>query len=94
MKINVSVYARATGEQRQAYTFETEYDITWKMSSKQQEIFYFFIQWFIVWAFKTYTNEYRGLLIWDVKEDRPSLGLPTYSTKIENFEVKKGDYPF
>lgn len=94
MKINVSVYARATGEKRQAYMFETEYDITWKMNSKQQKLFYLFIQWFIAWAFKRFTNEYRGLLVWDAKEDRPSLGFPTYSTKIENFEAKIGDYPF
>lgn len=90
MKINVSVHARATGEKRQAYTFETEYDITWRMTNKQQEPFYFFIQWFIAWAFKTHTNEYRWLLVRDVEKDRPPLYLPpVYSRKIENFEVEK-----
>ena len=88
MKINVSVHAKATWEKRQAYTFETEYDITWTMSSKQQDSFYFFIQWFIAWAFRKYTNEYRWLCVLDAKEGI----VPTYSRKIENFEVEIGDY--
>ena len=93
MKITVLVHARATGEKRQAYTFETEYDITWRMTNKQQESFYFFIQWFIAGAFRKYTNEYRWLFVWDAEKDRPPLDLmPTYSRKIENFEVKIGDY--
>ena len=92
MKINVSVHARATGEKRQAYTFETEYDITWRMTIKQQESFYFFIQWFIAGAFRKYTNEYRCLFVWDAEKGRTTLDLPIHSRKIENFEVKIGDY--
>lgn len=88
MKINVLVHARATWEKRQAYTIETEYNIIWKMTKKQQELFYSFIQWFIAWAFKKYTNEYRWLSVFDAKEDI----VPAYSWKIENFEVEIGDY--
>lgn len=88
MKITVLVHARATGEKRQAYTIETEYDIIWTMSNKQLKLFYSFIQWFIAGAFKKYTNEYRWLSVFDAKEDI----APAYSWKIENFEVKIGDY--
>lgn len=91
MKINVSVHARATWEKRQAYTFETEYDITWRMSNKQQELFYFFIQWFIAWAFKRFTNEYSFLCVWDAKEDRPPTNVFQQAKKIENFEIKITD---
>ncbi len=91
MKINVSVHARATGEERQAYTFETEYDITWRISNKQQELFYFFIQWFIAGAFKRYTNQYLLLSVRDAKEDKPPTNVFQQSKKIENFEIKITD---